>query len=325
MHIAITGGSGFLGQKLAKALLERGYLVDPEGSDAMLEQLTLIDAVKFPRRTDRRVRTITGDICDPLIARTFASERADVIFHLAAVVSGEAEQNFELGMRVNLGGIQNLLEACRQAGYVPRFVFASSVAVFGGELPAVVQDNTATIPQSSYGVQKALGELLVNDYSRRGFVNGRVVRLPTIVVRPGQPNRATSTFASSIIREPLQGQTALCPVSPELRLWVMSPRRAVQNLIHAAELPADAWGDNRIVSLPGLTVSVQQMIESLARVAGAEAVSLIKRQPDPSIENIVGSWPARFNPERAVTLGFEADTSFDEIVRAFMEDELQKQ
>jgi nucleoside-diphosphate-sugar epimerase len=198
------------------------------------------------------------------------------------------------------------------------------VAVFGGELPPVVQDNTAPVPQSSYGMQKALGELLVHDYSRRGFINGRVVRLPTIVVRPGQPNRATSTFASSIIREPLQGQEAICPVSADLRLWVMSPRRAVQNLIHAAELPAEVWGNNRIVSLPGLTVSVQQMIESLARAAGDEAEALIKWRRDPSIQEIVGSWPARFDPQRAVTMGFEADNSFDEIVRAFMEDELQK-
>lgn len=324
MRIVITGGSGFLGQQLTRTLLERGYLAGPNGPKTAIQKIILVDLAPpaITPDVDRRIQIIAGDISDPQVPPSFITEETDVIFHLAAVVSGEAEENFELGMRVNLTATQNLLEACRQLQVTPRLVFASSVAVFGGDLPPVLQDDTAPLPQSSYGAQKAIGELLVNDYSRRGYVDGRAIRLPTIVVRPGKPNKATSTFASSIIREPLQGQRAVCPVSPEMRLWIMSPRRAVQNLIHAVELPASQWGKSRVVSLPGLSVSVREMVDSLQRIAGEAVAARIEWQRDPFIERIVGSWPSRFAAARAEALGFKADQTIDDVVRAFIEDEL---
>jgi nucleoside-diphosphate-sugar epimerase len=218
-----------------------------------------------------------------------------------------------------------VLDRCREAGSRPRLIFASSVAVFGGDLPPVIEDGTALTPQSSYGTQKAVGELLINDYSRRNFIDGRTLRLPTIVVRPGKPNKAASTFASSIIREPLQGQPAICPVTPTARMWIQSPRRAIENLIHAARLPAAAWGNSRVVSLPGLSVSIEEMVNSLREIAGEKAVRRILWQPDPLIEKIVYSWPVNFAPDRAVALGFSADSSMRDIIQAFIKDELNGQ
>ena len=322
MHIVITGGAGFLGRQLAKTLLDKTSLAAT--SDAPeVQKLTLFDVVS-PQNipSDSRVEIVTGDIREPQVLASLVTPDVDLIFHLAAVVSGEAEANFELGMQVNLAATQNLLEQCRQLNTRPRLVFTSSVAVFGGDMPAVLQDDTAPTPQSSYGTQKAIGELLINDYSRRGFIDGRAVRLPTIVVRPGRPNKATSTFASSIIREPLQGQPAVCPVSPEMALWIMSPRQAVKSLIHAAALPAEAWGSSRVASLPGLTVSVREMVDQLRVIAGQTVVDRIAWQPDPFIERIVGSWPIRFATPKAEALGFEADKSIDEIIHAFIEEEL---
>ena len=324
MHIVITGGAGFLGQQLAKKLLDKESLTNVTGEQVEIQKLTLFDIVP-PQNLldDSRIDIITGDIRDPQVIAELITDNVDLIFHLAAVVSGEAEENFELGMQVNLTATQNLLERCRQIKTQPRSIFTSSVAVFGGDLPDVLQDDTAPTPQSSYGTQKAVGELLVNDYSRRGFVDGRVIRLPTIVVRPGKPNKATSTFASSIIREPLQGQPAVCPVSPEMELWIMSPRQAVRSLIHATELPTERWQQNRVVSLPGLTVSVKEMVDSLAAIAGQTVAKRITWQPDPFIERIVGSWPTRFATKKAEALGFKADSSIEEIIRAFIEDELE--
>lgn len=322
MHIVITGGAGFLGRQLAKSLLDQSSFATT--TDAVeLQKLTLFDMMP-PQNTpsDPRVEIVTGDIREPQVLASLVTPDVDLIFHLAAVVSGEAEANFELGMQVNLAATQNLLERCRHIGTRPRLVFTSSVAVFGGDMPAVLQDDTAPTPQSSYGTQKAIGELLINDYSRRGFIDGRAVRLPTIVVRPGRPNKATSTFASSIIREPLQGQPAVCPVSPEMALWIMSPRQAVKSLIHAAALPAEAWGSSRVASLPGLTVSVREMVDQLKVIAGQTVVERIVWQPDPFIERIVGSWPIRFATPKAKALGFAADQSIDEIIRAFIEEEL---
>ncbi|HXV99878.1 MAG TPA: D-erythronate dehydrogenase, partial [Anaerolineae bacterium] len=204
----------------------------------------------------------------------------------------------------------------------PRFIFASSVAVFGGDLPEVVKDDTALTPQTSYGTQKAIGELLLNDYSRKNFIDGRALRLPTIVVRPGRPNKAASTFASSIIREPLQGQPAICPVSPQSQMWILSPRRAIESFIHATELPAAAWGYSRTVALPGLTVSIQEMVDGLRDIAGDATVQRISWQPDPFIQKLVDGWPARLAPKRAEALGFKADSSIKKIIQAFIEDEL---
>jgi D-erythronate 2-dehydrogenase len=237
------------------------------------------------------------------------------------VVSAAAEADFDLGMRVNLEGTRLLLEAARQKGNRPRFVFASSCAVYGGELPPTITDETHLTPQSSYGAQKAASELLVNDHGRKGFLDSRSLRLPTIVVRPGRPNKAASTFASSIVREPLNGEEAVCPVSRETAMYVLSPRRVVDAFIRAMELPAEALGSNRTLLLPGLTMTVAEMVEALERVAGAKVASRIRFERDPQIERIVHSWPARFAAERARGLGFERDSDLQEIIRQHIEDE----
>jgi D-erythronate 2-dehydrogenase len=326
MRVVILGGAGFLGKKLASALLAQGYLEDSNGNQEKISNLTLFDKVvpTPPLPKDSRLETITGEITNKADIQLLLSEKPDVIFHLAAVVSGEAEENFELGMQVNLHATQNILEVCRELQYSPKFLFSSSVAVFGGEMPSVIQDDTAPFPQSSYGTQKAICELLINDYSRRGFIDGRVLRLPTIVVRPGKPNKATSSFASSIIREPLQGKEVVCPVSRDTKLWIMSPRKAIDNFIHAAKLPGGSFGKHRIVSLPGFTVSVQEIIENLEVVAGQETVKRISWEPDALIQRIVGSWPSAFAPKRALALGFKADDSMGHIIDAFLEDDISR-
>jgi len=317
VQIVITGGAGFLGQQLTRTLLARGQIMGRS-----IQKLLVFDTNPAQLVVDPRLEIVQGDITDSHTIRALMTDEIGLIFHLAAVVSGEAEQNFELGMRVNLLATLNLLERCRQLAHRPRLVFASSVAVFGGDLPPVIEDGTALNPQSSYGTQKAVGELLVNDYSRKNFIDGRALRLPTIVVRPGKPNKAASTFASSIIREPLQGQTAVCPVAPATRLWIQSPRRAIENLLYAAELPPAAWGNSRVVALPGLSVSIQEMVDSLQEIAGQKVIRRIVWQPDPFIEKIVGGWPVDFAPQRALALGFRADHSIGEIIEAFIEDEL---
>jgi D-erythronate 2-dehydrogenase len=323
MKVIILGGAGFLGKKLALALLERGYLTH-NGSRVDISKLIVFDKVEPlpPLPSDSRLEIVTGDMTNVQTIQSLFGQNPDVIFHLAAIVSGEAEENFDLGMKVNLQATRDILEVCRGLRPPPRFLFSSSVAVFGGDMPDIIQDDSAPFPQSSYGTQKALGELLINDYSRRGFVDGRVLRLPTIVVRPGKPNRATSSFASSIIREPLQGNVAVCPVSPDTKLWIMSPRRATESFIYAAELPADVFGKHRTVSLPGLTVSVREMIDSLGAIAGQETVSRILWQADSFIQTIVGSWPSAFAPYRALALGFQADSSMTQIIQAFLEDDV---
>ncbi len=246
--------------------------------------------------------------------------RTDAVFHLAAVVSGQAEADFDLGMRVNVEASRLLLEACRATGRKPRVIFTSSVAVYGGELPPLVRDETALKPRSSYGAQKAMAELLLGDYSRKGFVDGRVLRLPTISVRPGRPNAAASSFASGIIREPLAGEDAICPVPLDTRLWLLSPRSAVAALIQGHELDGAALGDTLAVNLPGLSVTVGAMIEALTHVAGPEVAARIRHQPDATITRIVGSWPASWDTARAEKLGFAGDAGFDAVIRAHIED-----
>lgn len=320
MRILITGGTGFIGKQLAQRLLDAGQLSLDEQPAQAIERIVLFDAFAGEGvPTDPRLDVVTGDISD---AATLAQvcEGVDLVWHLAAVVSSAAEADFELGMQVNLYGLLNLLETLRRQGQHPRVVYASGFAVFGGALPEVVDDDTALTPQSSYGMQKAVGELLVADYARKGFIDGRVLRLPTIVVRPGKPNKAASTFFSSIIREPLVGEPAVCPVRPDTQVYISSPRRAVESMLLAMSLSPQRLGSERIIPLPGLTTTVADMVAALERVAGRGAVELIRWEADASIQRIVESWPSQVDAPRARALGFKADADFDSIVRAHMED-----
>jgi D-erythronate 2-dehydrogenase len=318
MNVVITGGAGFLGQRLAKRLLERGSLNGPSGRAQQIDRITLVDVVPQPEWHDRRVATVTGDIADRALLKHAIDSSTTSVFHLAAVVSGMAEADFDLGMRVNIDASRALLDVCRSRGERPRVVFASSVAVYGGPLPEVVQDATAVLPQSSYGTQKAIVELLINDYTRRGFVDGRVLRLPTISVRPGRPNAAASSFASGIIREPLSGEVAVCPVDPDTRLWLQSPATAVDCFIQMHEVAPAALGSNRIVNAPGLSVTVREMVAALERVAGPAVISRIRWQRDPRVEKIVATWPGAWDTARAQSLGLRCDEDFAEIVEAYL-------
>jgi len=319
MNVLITGSAGFLGLQLARLLLQRGSL-DLDGRAVAIDRLTRLDVVAPQGLDDARVRVVTGDLSDPAVLAEAIDAQTGAIFHLAAVVSGQAEADFDLGMRVNLDASRALLETCRKQGHKPRVLFTSSVAVYGGELPPVVQDDTALNPQSSYGVQKAIGELLLSDYSRRGFVDGRVLRLPTISVRPGKPNAAASSFASGIIREPLAGVAANCPVKPDTALWLLSPRAAVTALAHGIELDGARLGNRRVVNLPGLSVTAAGMVDALRRVAGDAVADRVTWEREERIENIVGTWPAAWDTGRALALGFQADSSFDAVIAAYMED-----
>ena len=323
MKVLITGGAGFLGKRLARRLLELGSLTGADGGKRQIEQLVLLDVVEAEGFNDPRVRVVTGDIADTALLDSVIDADTVSVFHLAAIVSGQAEADFDLGMRINLDASRQLLDVCRSRGHTPRVVFTSSVAVYGGALPDTVLDTTALNPRSSYGVQKAIGELLVGDYSRRGFIDGRVLRLPTISVRPGRPNKAASSFASGIIREPLQNQEAICPVSKETRLWLLSPRQAIESLIVGHELEAKVLETGRTVNLPGISVTVAEMVAALEKLSSRETVQLIRWQPDPVVERIVGSWPGRWDVTRATSMGFSCDKDFEAIVRAYIEDDLE--
>ncbi len=324
MHVLITGGAGFLGVRLAKQLLLRGTLAGIGNAQQAIDQITLLDVVPATSIDDPRVRMVAGDIADPrTIAEAFGPQTLSV-FHLAAVVSSQAEADFDLGMKVNFDATRLLLERARALGKGPRVVFTSSVAVFGGTLPDCVVDTTAATPQSSYGTQKAMGELLIADYSRRGFIDGRALRMPTVSVRPGAPNKAASSFASGIIREPLNGHDAVCPVAPETVMWLVSPRTAVDNLIHGHEVGGTALAASRVLNLPGLSVSVGEMVAALQRAAGDEAVKRIHWQPDEAVMRIVNSWPGKFATNRADALGFLHDSNYNDIVRAYVEDDFRR-
>ena len=324
MNVIITGGTGFIGRRLTQRLLDLGELIGPSGQAEKIQTLTIAD-INPPQpglADDPRLNIKLGDFSSAESVKDLITADTAVVFHLAAVVSGAAEQDFDLGMRVNLFGSYHLLEALRQLDHCPKLIFPSSVAVYGGILPDVIEDDTYLTPQTSYGAQKASIELLINDYSRKGFIDGRTIRLPTIVVRPGKPNKAASSFASSIIREPLQGQPAICPVSTETKMWILSPQQVIRNILHAAELPAAAWHPYRSVALPGITVSVSEMIKALGEITDQSTVDLIQWQPDPFIADIITSWAAYFNPQRGLAMGFTADANMTEIIEAFIADDL---
>ncbi len=321
MHILITGAAGMIGRKLTARLVAAGAL-----NNHPIEKLTLLDlsAPQRPEKFAGHMQTIGADIADPATARTAVSGRPNVIFHLAAIVSGEAELDFEKGMHVNFDGSRALLEAIRTAGddYRPRIVFSSSIAVFGAPFPEAIPDDFALTPLTSYGAQKVMVEQMLADYARRGFLDGVGVRLPNIVVRPGKPNKAASGFFSSIIREPLNGEDAALPVEDSVRSWLASPRAAVGFLMHAAGLDSRALGQRVNLTMPGYCCTVAEQIAALRRVAGDKVASRICHVPDPLVVRIVAGWPSRFDPQRALALGFRAESSFDEIVRAHIDDEL---
>lgn len=323
MKVLITGGAGFLGQQLVRALLQRGGLDLADESGKVVRQpvsaITCFDMVEG-RITDPRVTNRAGDIGDAATVASLVDKDTAVVVHLAAVVSGTAEADFDLGMRVNLDGTRHLLEACRAGGQRPRLLFSSSIAVFGGDLPAVVTDATTPTPQGSYGTQKLIGELLVQDYTRKGFIDGRSVRVPTATVRPGLPNGAASGFASGIIREPLGGMEALLPVPDETAMWVASPRAIVGMFLHALELSPKDWGWHRSINLPGFVVTMTEAMDTLRRIGGDAAVALVRRQPDAQVQKLVSTWAARFDTARAGAMGFKADSDFGQIVRAYVED-----
>ena len=317
MDVLIIGGGGFLGQKLARVLAARGEL-----RGRGIGRLTLADLEPPPGvEAPFSVETTACDIGDRASVDAAIGAEVDVIYLLAAVVSAHAEEDLDAGMRVNVHGVLNVLERCRALGTAPVLVFTSSLAVFGGEVPDPIEDWTIPNPQTSYGAQKAIGELLVNDYSRRGLVDGRGFRLPTIAVRPGRPNRAASSFMSSIIREPLNGEPAVCPVGPDYLHYYLSPRRCVENLVRGAEIEASELGAARCVTMPGRTWSIRQMIDAMTAVAGPEPARLIEWREQPEIERIVSGWRHDYAPRKALALGLDADQSFEENVRYYLEDD----
>ena len=322
MHVLVLGAAGMVGRKLVAALLANGEI-----GGTRIDRLTLTDIVMPDApATALPIETIAADFSQPGVAATLVKSRPDLIFHLAAIVSGEAEADFDKGYRINLDGTRFLFEAVRQEGlkspYFPRIVFTSSIAVFGEPLPDRIEDTHFLTPLTSYGTQKAIGELLLADYSRRGFFDGIGIRLPTIAVRPGKPNKAASGFFSGIIREPLAGMEAVLPVAESVRHWFASPRAAVKFLLRAAALDTTQLGWRRTLTMPGLSITVGEQIAALRRVAGDKAVKLIRHEPDATIAKIVAGWPRGFDPKRAIALGFEAETSFDDIIKVHIEDEL---
>ncbi|MDJ1160209.1 SDR family oxidoreductase [Chelatococcus sp. SYSU_G07232] len=321
MHILVIGAAGMVGRKFVERLATDGRL-----GAKPIARMTLHDVVApaAPAGAPFAVETVASDFSLPGEAEKLVAGRPDLIVHLAAIVSGEAEADFDKGYRINLDGTRHLFDAIRRIGdgYRPRVIFTSSIAVFGAPFHDAIDDEFFLTPLTSYGTQKAIGELLLADYTRRGFFDGIGIRLPTICVRPGKPNKAASGFFSGIIREPLAGQEAVLPVPDTVRHWHASPRAAVGFLLHAATMDTAAIGPRRNLTMPGVSVTVAEQIEALRKVAGDKVVALIRREPDPVIAGMVAGWPRNFDPQRALALGFKADDSFEAIIRAHIEDEL---
>ena len=323
MKILIMGGAGMIGQKLLNLILKK-----EEINNEKISEITLFDIIDapYPQDTNILINSTSGDISDEKVSKNLISSKPDIIFHLAAIVSGQAEQEFDLGWNINAKGSWGLFEAIRQQGedYRPRLVFTSSIAVFGAPFPEKIPDDFFTTPLTSYGAQKAISELLLADYSRKNMVDGVSIRLPTICVRPGKPNLAASGFFSGIIREPLNGQEAILPVNTDVRHWHATPRAAAGFLIHAAEIDSSKLNDRITLNMPGLSVTVQEQIDALQSVAGSDVVKLIKHRPDPTIQKIVSGWARDFDTRRSIELGFKAETSFEEIIKTYIEDDLKK-
>lgn len=321
MKILIVGGAGMVGRKLIDRLAADGNV-----RKQPIDSLTVFDVVApadLPN-SDFSIDVRTGDLADPSTAASLIEDRPDLIFHLAAIVSGEAEADFDKGYRINLDGTRYLFDAiARTDGYVPRVVFTSSIAVFGAPFPDAIGDEFHLTPLTSYGTQKAIAELLLSDYSRRNLMDGIGIRLPTICVRPGKPNKAASGFFSNIIREPMSGHEAILPVADDVRHWHASPRSAVGFLLHAAQIDSDLVGARRNLTMPGVSATVGEQIEALRNVAGESVVARIKRVPDADIIRMVDGWPRNFDAARATELGFQAEATFEEITRVHLEDELQ--
>jgi len=320
VSILVIGSAGMLGRKLVERIVHDGHL-----GGRRIGELLLADVVvaEMPAKAPAGTRVFVTDISQPGAAAELVRSRPQVIFHLAAIVSGEAEADFDKGYRVNFDGTRALFEAIRQEGHVPRLVFTSSLAVFGGPFPESIPDTFMTTPLSSYGTQKAMIELLLADYSRRGFIDGVGIRLPTICIRPGKPNRAASSFYSGILREPLNGKEAVLPVDENMRTWFASPRAAIGFLIHAANIDSGTLGGRRTLTMPGLSATVGDQLSALQRVAGDAALALVKREPDPAVAKIVTTWPQRFEATVAEALGFVAERTFDQIIAVYMEDEMK--
>jgi D-erythronate 2-dehydrogenase len=322
LHVLILGAAGMVGRKLTERLLRDGRLGNREISGMTLQDVV---APEKPAKAPMPVKVIASDFADAGAASGLLADRPEVIFHLAAIVSGEAEAEFDKGYRINLDGTRYLIEAIRHAGggYKPRLVFTSSIAVFGAPFPEKIGDEFFHTPLTSYGTQKLICELLINDYTRKGMLDGISIRLPTICVRPGKPNKAASGFFSNIIREPLAGQEAVLPVSEDVRHWHATPKSAVGFLVRAGTMDLGTVGARRNLSMPGLSATVGEQIAALERVAGKNVVSRIKRVPDQSIISIVDGWPRNFSTDRAAKLGFTtAEKTFDDIIRIHIEDEL---
>lgn len=317
MNIVILGGGGVVGQKLAKNLTARGHL-----KGHSISKITLADIVEPP--ATQGCESIVCDITDPASVAAAIPQGTDVIYLLAAIVSAHAEAEFETGMQINLHGTMNVLERARALGTKPTLVFSSSIAVFGGEAPNPITDHVILNPQTSYGTQKAIGEMLVQDYSRKGFIDGRAFRLPTISVRPGKPNRAASSFMSSILREPLNGQEAICPVGPDFPHFYLSPRMCAENLVRGAEVAEEKIGQNRAMIMPGKIWTIQQLIDAMTAVAGPAPAKLIRWESQPEIERIVMGWRWDIHAGKSLELGLAADESFEDNIRYYLEDDLPR-
>ncbi|MFK3703875.1 nucleoside-diphosphate-sugar epimerase [Raoultella sp. BIGb0138] len=320
LTIVVTGAAGFLGSLLVKALLQRETLADNHGIQREIGRLIAFDRCALEGIDDSRLEVVTGDISDSSRLKSVLPAAVDSVFHLAAIVSGQAEQEFDTGMQINVDAFRQLLEQLRQLNRPVKLVTTSSVAVFGGNLPAKVSDREVWMPQSSYGTQKAICDLLLADYTRRGWVNGRSLRMPTIVVRPGRPNKAASSFASGIIREPINGEHAICPVTRDTLLWLLSPRKAIEALIHGHDIEDSRFTAGRVINLAGLSVTVEQMVTALAQVVGPDAGKHIEFAPDATIERIVNSWPGDFDTRYAHELGFTANEDFTGMIEEYLAD-----